>query len=860
MQLTVSNPTVLFFLVLVPVLWIYLYHPSLKIKRPGDRFVFGIMKSLGLLLLLLAFSDIRLPIDGGSGVELIMARDVSLSCSDREEPRIAEFVERLNQMKRKEDRAGSLAFAGQVYIEQPLSAAFHKKAALPSRDRTQTDIEAAIQTALGMFDSPANGRILLLTDGNETIGRASDAAKLAASLGVRIWPVKRRSWFEGDEVYIEDMMLPGKVRVQTPFRFHLSISSTADTQAEILVFKNERIFKQQILDIHPGKTSVSFEDVLDRQGIQVYRAIINPGKDQVFENNEFQGYTRGLEKSRILYLSDASDTPFKKALITQGLNVEILPPEKMPVSFNGLLKYSAVIIDNIPAGRFSLRDMVQLRSFVNDSGGGLLMLGGENSFGAGGWLKTPIEDILPVFMDHPTTLENPKFCLLLLIDTSSSMGGYAGQVTKLEGVKAAAFSAVELLNPFDRVGLLGFDSEYHWVLPITQAGEREKIANELTRLNPIGGTDLYPALSHAFETLYRTRAQKKHIIILSDGKTKQAHFEPLIAQMTKENITISTVAVGDASDRSLMKKIAGWGNGRMYYTSDAARIPRIFTGDTRIAAAQTIVEMPIQPQVNMAHAILEQLPVRGYPEIAGMVTTYPKHGAARIIDTKKGPLLAAWRSGLGKTMVFTSAFDGRWGGKWVEWSYFSQLSAQMVKWLEKSEHAARINADVKRMNNKGIFAVDILDKEGRFANPDNLKLKLVYPSGDKQILELDHLAPGRYQADFKADAVGEYYLTLFQELEQPVLPAQTFFLGVPYADEYRVNRSNDRLLEELAGLTGGRVLSLDDDPESLWTPDPDSRGKRGRAAWPWFVLAFAFVFVIDVALQRRFELRAAKQR
>src|SRR5207247_7239416 len=95
--------------------------------------------------------------------------------------------------------------------------------------------------------------------------------------------------------------------------------------------------------------------------------------------------------------------------------------------------------------------------YLPEMWGALLRLGGEKSFGAGGYYRTPLEKLLPVDMDIPTKMSMPSLCLLMVIDRSDSMGGsisgtqptqrFDERTTKMEVAKIAAFSAMKLLNP-----------------------------------------------------------------------------------------------------------------------------------------------------------------------------------------------------------------------------------------------------------------------------------------------------------------------------------------------------------------------------------------------------------------------------
>ena len=105
------------------------------------------------------------------------------------------------------------------------------------------------------------------------------------------------------------------------------------------------------------------------------------------------------------------------------------------------------------------------------------MIGGDQSFGAGYYKKTPVEKALPVFMDVPTDIKLSELILVFVIDKSSSMMASYADKTKLEIAKIAAFSSIEMLNPIDNVGIVAFDTEFEWTVPITAAGERRKIAD-----------------------------------------------------------------------------------------------------------------------------------------------------------------------------------------------------------------------------------------------------------------------------------------------------------------------------------------------------------------------------------------------
>ena len=73
--------------------------------------------------------------------------------------------------------------------------------------------------------------------------------------------------------------------------------------------------------------------------------------------------------------------------------------------------------------------------------------------------------------------------------------------------------------------------------------------------------------------LFDRPALLKHVIFLSDGQMTRGDFQGLLRRMSKDKITVSTVAIGKDADVQLMVDVAKWGRGRFYYTEDSQTIP-----------------------------------------------------------------------------------------------------------------------------------------------------------------------------------------------------------------------------------------------------------------------------------------------
>ena len=834
-----------------------LFRSSLRGKSLRRLLLVGIIRSLLILILSLALAGPRLPVQSDR-VNLVFALDVSQSVRPEQIEEAKAFIQQSLKGMKDDDQAALLLFGKESALEAPLGQEMFFDEFQSELNRNFTNIGDAIQHASGKFPQEGRKRIVLLTDGNETLGNALQKAHLAASLGVQIFPVPLKPWFEEQgtdtqEVFIESLDTPSSVPLETPYDIRLHIVSSHDAEGELVLLRNTELFHTQTVQLTAGKNLLEFRDSLPEAGVYAYQAIFNCVNDVFFQNNEGLSFTKGLQKSQILYLSGSPEnsSPLVESLKLQGLNLLPKSLNELDTALHELLKYNAIILDNISAAMMPFSLMENIETYVKDMGGGLIMIGGDRSFGAGQYKKTPIENALPVFMDAPTDIKFSGLSLVFVLDKSSSMTSRYTDKTKLELAKIATFSSIELLNPADSIGIVVFDSQFSWIVPMTAANNRQMIADRLTRVREAGGTDLYPALEDAFKVLKDSEALRKHVIVLSDGMTGDADFQTLVEAMSASGISVSTVAIGTDSDRELLKNIARWGQGRNYYSDNPDTIPRIFTGETKIVSKALIRETPVIPTLLMPqHEILQGLPLDSLPTVYGQVMTYPKPGAALILNTVQGPLLSAWQYGLGRSTAFTSDLGRRWGKDWVQSVYYGQFVAQLVKWTQRKESEQEYRVSIEREGEHGTFTVDVFDAQNRFINELQLSLNVLFPSERSQRIALEQSAPGRYHASFAAEEIGAYYFSLLGEDAEGERQTEVFGFGIPYTDEFRRLGVNNELLEELAILTHGNVLSLEDGSHEELFAAENIVSKAGTSLWPYLTIIFLSLLLVDVAVRK----------
>ncbi len=818
----------------------------------------GVLRSLLVIILGLALADPKF-LSHTDQVNVFFCLDVSESIPGDQRLKAETFIKQTAAAMQFEDQAGFIVFGKDALLEVSLRTKLEALNIKSIVNPHNTNIHNALQLAIGRLPQQGKNKIVIFSDGNENIQHSRDMAYLAGSLGIQIYPVPLTTWFGKNETFIKSLETPSNVALETPFEIKLVLISSVKNSGELVMLRNGNLLVQQPIKLNAGTNVITFADTLSEPGLYLYKAVVNLSDDTFFQNNEGLSFTTGTRKARILYLTDKDlgSNYLVEALRVQGLDIDLQHIKNIPGAIHGFVDYNAIILDNVSGRSISFSTMEQFERYVKDTGGGLIMVGGDSSFGAGYYKKTPVEKAMPVFMDTPTDIKLSELYLIFVIDKSSSMTSSYKDKSKLEMAKIAAFSSIELLNPIDSVGIVTFDTQFGWTVPITAANERQKIAENLSRVMEGGGTDLYPALKDVQKVLNQITSGRKHVIVLSDGETEEADFQSLVQSMTASGISISTVSIGQGANVALMRSIAEWGLGRAYYTDDPNSIPKIFTSETKIISKKTITEKPMQPVAKISNEILHGLLNDKLPAIYGQVVTYAKPGSAVLIETEQGPLLAAWQYGLGRSVAFTSDLSNRWGKDWIKWKHYGKFTSQMIKWAQRKETRKRFFPAIDIKGKKGNFLVDVTTDQNRFVNHLELNTNVLLPSGNDRTIAMEQIAPGRYAGTFPAEEIGAYYFSVYGNSSATAETPQTFGFGIPYTEEFNRTAVNEDLLEDLASTTKGRVLSIDQIPADLFKDQSDSKQSE-TPVWPYLMMIFLLLLIADVVARKLLNLNVAK--
>ncbi len=734
---------------------------------------------------------------------------------------------------------------------------------LPRHDSlaAATDLATALQLAYGLYPSGYLRRAVILSDGVQTDGDLLAEANRARDFGVKVFAVPYHRPVPG-EVALRDLRTPAKVRVGEPFEIHAHVFSSRAQTAKAVMKQGEAINGLdgvRTLDLKAGENDVVFKSVVRVAGEVTYHLeLTDMPEDRFKENNRYAVSVAVPGRPSVLYVEGNTTRAsyLANALSAQEFDVDVRGPRELPSSIRELERYDFVILSDAPAEAVSLTQQDAIEGYVRDLGGGFLFAGGESGYGLGGWYHSTIERILPVRMDSEKRRDEPGVAMVLVIDRSGSMSGLP-----LEMAKAAAKATADTLASEDLLEVIAFDTQPTRIVRMTPAKHRARIQNDIARVQPGGGTEIFSALDAAYQSLTVARARKKHVILLTDGQAPNNGIRDLVQAMVAEGITVSSVGLGGGVDETLMRMISDLGGGRFYKVMDPQQLPRVFTRETEMVSRSAAVEEYFQPKVANHADFLRGIDVASAPFLHGYVATKMKPAPAQLVLVSElgEPILARWHVGLGWSVAWTSDVKNLWAVEWLRWPGYGQFWGQLVRehMRQKKRQQLDMRAEIDTATGHVKAAIDAIGGDDKFQNGLDAKFSITgpEPAGKKVDVPMRQTAPGRYEADFPLDRYGSFLL--HASLEKAVddgkgstksaSVAESFgHVTNPYPREYLALEPDVATLTRAAVITGGTR-----DPEAKLVFDPAGETIRyHQDLWSRFVGAAIVCFLLDLLVRR----------
>jgi uncharacterized membrane protein len=850
MSLSFIYPLFLLGLLLLPALWLFAWlarAPNLT-RLGRSRYVALIaLRTTILAALVLALSGVQV-VRAVSDTAVVFLIDGSDSVAPSQRERAIAYVNAAIAAAQPQDQAAVVVFGADAAVERAPAPPAPLRGLTSAVAASRTDIADAIQLGLALFPADAQKRLVLLSDGGENQGRAADAARLAALRGVPISVVPLAN-DRGPDVLITALNAPPAARDGQEVPLSISIESGVAGPARVEIFADGQLVAASDIALAVGRNSFEVNVPAGEAGFRRFEARITAPADTQALNNSAAAFTAIEGPPRVLLVTSADDraAPLRAALEAAGIRVDTVGPAQTPGEPAALRQYAAVFLVDVLADSVPSGTQRALASYVRDQGGGLAMIGGEQSFGAGGWRRTAVADLLPVELDPPNIEQRPDLALALVIDRSGSMSETAGPGrTKLDLAKDAVFLATRGLAASDQIGVFVFDDIAQEVLPLQTLPELLAVEEALSQVSLGGGTNIRAGIELAAPALASADARVKHLILLTDGLDSE-NYSDLIDGLREQDTTVTIVSIGENANPSL-EQLSQRGGGAFYRVTRAQDVPEIFLRETVRVAGRDIVEGQISPLVALAAPPIRDL--GGLPPLLGYNATARREAARTLLVTPDtSPLLAVWQVGLGRTLAWTSDLKAQWAGDWIAWESFPRFAAGLVDTLQPPQTGGRLALEARAEGGQAVLDLFVTAEDGSPSEAAAIDGRLVAPAGQSSALTFTQVGLGRYRAVTAADVPG-VYLAQVAALDNGGEPIGTVSGGVvvSYSPEYGTAGSSAALLGDLPALTGGQSAPA---PESLFGPTEQRVGRVTEVALPLLWLALALL-PLDIALRRLF--------
>jgi uncharacterized membrane protein/Mg-chelatase subunit ChlD len=885
LPVTADAPWYLLLLALVPVIWYFSFR-SLAALGTWRRLAAILFRTTVFALLVLAAAELQW-VRSTDRLTVIYLLDQSLSIPLERRTAMIDYVNAAIRRHRDgKDQAGVIVFGREATIEiPPYDEDVRMEHTLESRlDPEYTNLAGAIKLAQASFPEDTAKRIVIISDGNENLGNGLEQAEAAREAGIAIdvFPI---TYSSTAEVALEKITLPPDVRRGQPFDMRIVLNNTTPLEpgksgvvsGRLIVSERTDdqpiVLSDQHIDLPPGKHVFTLRQQIDRPQFYSYDARFVPdnlAEDTLAQNNRGTAFTHVRGSGQILLIEDDEHQGehglFVERLRKDNLEVTVRSSKQLFTGLAELQPFDTVILANVPREHFSDQQIGMLASNTQDLGCGLIMLGGPNSFGAGGWTNTEVEKAMPLDFQIKSAKVIPKGALALLMHASEMPDGNHWQ-------KVIAMEAIKALGSEDYCGVLHWNGIEQWLwggLTPVRSG-RDQMLAKVDRMVPGDMPNFDPAMVKARTAFAGLKdAAVKHMIVISDGDPTPPS-QGVIKALKDLAVTVSTVAVGchGPAQSSVLKDLAQQTGGKYYEVQNPQTLPKIFQKEARRVARPLIYEndQGFRPSLRFPHEITSGLdgalpPLTGY-----VMTTVKANSLVEVSMVSPVPevednttILASWTYGLGKAIAFTTDVGTRWASNWTQWANYDKLFTQMVRWsmrpvAEEGKFTVATDVSEGRVN---VF-VTALDKNDEFLNFLDLGGAVIGPEMGRQSLRLKQTAPGRYVGSFDAKDAGSYFLTLSSGAgKAPLLTG----VNVPYSAEFRDRGTKETLLTTIAarppsGVPVGEVIkepTAGDRLEELLKVNSFRhdlpQAKSARDAWPNLVWLAGCIFLADVFTRR----------
>lgn len=883
-----SNPWLL--LLLIPAVGFTLlpyFRVKKKYRRTRNRIVSIVLHMLIMVLCITVFAGIRFTYDiPNRENEVLLLVDDSYS-GERQEAQKKEFVEKVIDSSNSLFKIGVVTFGyDQVYaakLTNNTDSVYSQYLRAPRPDNSATDIAAALTYASTLFEHPKTARIVLLSDGIETDGKAQTAIKNVAQMGIKVDTVffSNEAKEGNTEVQLVQVTTPDQsIKAGDKFNIDLTLQSSYKGQANIHLYDNGKLLSSKTVDL--------LDDESELQTFGIEAQFILPGMHKLsfemetvgggdlLQNNSFKTYMYLEVFDQILVIeSIEEESASLRDMLNDNLNVKVVntgAPDTLPQSLDQIRLYDEVIMVNVsnedlPAG---FVDNI-LHPYVNEIGGGLFTVCGNeidenpsdeewfaNAYTKNDMYGTTYQKMLPVEIVNYT----PPLAVMIIIDRSGSMYSPEGNIpyeqSKLYAAQQGAEACLDALTERDYVGIMTLEDKYSEEIKLTPRTQRDKILKAIENVKGEGGGTIFSyALEYAGRALTAcSEVEKRHIIIVTDGEPgdKLEQYGPWVEENKKKGITLSIVGIEmgeEAQDRMMeMIELAGGTSKNLHVVVDVDRVATEMREDLMVDEIKDVNYKTFTPKISMYNSVVAGLTQAEMPTLNGFYGVKAKEDSEVVLMGEYSPLYAQWKYGKGMVGSFMCDLNGVWSSDFIGTDAATKLINNIVTTLFPVENIRSKDIEYELIEQNYTSKLNIYTE---MAEGDKIEVQVTSPTADGSE-ETRTIAPtpeeGYTQIPITITVPGVHTLLIQKKDANGNLLSETkAYKTFSYSQEYNAFKNPEECEAFLAELAeDGRGIVVDD-PMQIFENVVKflHRVIDPRLA---FIIASLVMFLLDVAVRK----------
>lgn len=817
-----------------------------------------LLRALVFLFVVLALAQLAIKLPDRAGTVVVVA-DRSESMPQNSDASEKEIINLLYRSMGPRDQLGVVSFGRDAVVEQPPQRTeFPGFTAQVGPDHSS--LNDAIESALSLIPADGGGRILVLSDGKWTGKDPAAAAARAAGRGVAV-DYRLITRPQVSDLAIQSFLTPQTVQPGQAFVLSAWVLSPTDQEIQYQLRRGDDIIASGSKAVTAGLTRLMFRDRAGKSGVNEYTMNVQGAKDDPVPENNTARALVGVEGSKpILVVSSAGENSGLVKLLRGGMmDVVGRTPESCNWALEDISQYSAVILENVPAGQIGMSGMDTLASWVEDTGSGLAMTGGQKSYGPGGYFKSPLERVMPISMEMRKETRKMSVAVVVALDRSGSMSMPAGGGRiKMDLADLGTVQVLDLLSPMDEIGVFAVDTEPHEIVPLDTVEHNLAYRSKILSIGSEGGgIYIYEALVASAGMIEQAKAQTKHIILFSDAADAEqsAHYEEIVAKLRDADVTVSVVGLGTEHDcdANMLKDLARRGGGECYFSDNPDEIPRIFAQDTFTLARSTFIDQPTPFSLTAAYSLLGSPPASAPPSLGGYNLCYirPRATMAAVTgDEYKAPVVASWNAGNGRVLCYLGEADGKYSGAVAKWNQAGEFYSTLARWVAGKHQSLPDDMLLTEDVRDGVCFVQLhLDPDRKtdpFSNLPQVKVLHGLPGAApaKETVSLNWQNADLLEAAIPIAGRETVLNTVEISGQQPVTLTP---VCLPYSPEFAPDEPGRgaAALAQIATTTGGtdRV-----EIPKTWSELPVK--SRYVELAPWLLVAAAVLFLMEVFERR----------